>query len=96
MIKCFQGKGVVIINTGYVIAMRINQLCSERHISLQELSARSSVPLETINNIINQKFKDPGILTLKMLCHSFGITLGEFFSTPEFNALAYNNDSSGE
>ena len=31
--------------------------------------------------------KNPKILTIKMLCDGLGITLGEFFSTAEFDAL---------
>ena len=30
---------------------------------------------------------DPKILTIKKLCDGLDITLGEFFSTPEFDAL---------
>ena len=31
--------------------------------------------------------KNPGAVTIKKLCDGFEITLGEFFSTPEFDAL---------
>ena len=41
----------------------------------------------TISDIMNGVTKNPGILTIKKLCDGFGITLGEFFSTKEFDNL---------
>lgn len=38
-------------------------------------------------NILYGKSQNPKILTIKLLCDGLGITLGEFFSTPEFDAL---------
>ena len=36
---------------------------------------------------MNGESKNPGAVTIKKLCDGFEITLGEFFSTPEFDAL---------
>lgn len=33
------------------------------------------------------KAKNPGVVTIKKLCDGLEITLGEFFSTPEFDML---------
>lgn len=33
------------------------------------------------------KSQNPKLITIKMICDGLGITLGEFFSTPEFDAL---------
>ena len=40
-----------------------------------------------LKNILYGKSQNPKILTIKLLCDGLGITLGEFFSTPEFDAL---------
>ena len=41
----------------------------------------------TVYSMLNAKSKNPGIVNIKKLCDGFDITLGEFFNTPEFNAL---------
>ena len=35
----------------------------------------------------NDESKNPGVVTIKKLCDGLDITLGEFFSTPEFDML---------
>lgn len=47
----------------------------------------SAVPQATIKNILNGESKIPGAATIKKLCDGFEITLGEFFSAPEFDEL---------
>ena len=47
----------------------------------------SAVPQATIKSILNGESKNPGTVTIKKLCDGLEITLGEFFSTPEFDAL---------
>ena len=41
----------------------------------------------TINNIVSGRNNSATVSTIKKLCDGLGITLGEFFSTPEFDAL---------
>ena len=47
----------------------------------------SGLPPSSVKNILYQKSKNPKILTIKIICDGLDITLGEFFSTPEFDAL---------
>ena len=75
------------MNTREAIADRIRCLCKERNITPNKLSSISAVPQATIKSILNGESKNPGAVTLKKLCDGFGITLGEFFGTEEFNAL---------
>ena len=49
-----------------------------------KLSMESGVAPSTVKNILYGKSINPGIVTLKMLCDGFGITLNEFFSTDVF------------
>ncbi|MCL2545076.1 MAG: helix-turn-helix transcriptional regulator [Clostridia bacterium] len=69
------------------VANRITQLCAEREITINGLSYLSGVPNSTIKGIFYKRSKNPGIANIKKLCDGFNITLGEFFSTPEFDAL---------
>lgn len=75
------------MNTAQAIANRIRQLCKQNHITPNGLSNLSAVPQSTIKSILNGESKNPGSVTIKKLCDAFEITLGEFYSTPEFDAL---------
>lgn len=49
-------------------------------------SARGLLP-SSIKNILYGKSQNPKLLTVKMICGGLDITLGEFFSTEEFDCL---------
>lgn len=51
------------------------------------VSPPSAHPPSSIKNILYGKSQNPKLLTIKLICDGLGITLGEFFSTPEFDAL---------
>ena len=69
------------------IRERILHLCAERNITINKLAAISALPPSSVKNILYGKSNDPKILTIKKLCDGLEITLGEFFSTPEFDGL---------
>ena len=75
------------MNTQQAIANRIRQLCKERGLTPNGISNLSAVPQATVKSILNGESKNPGTVTIKKLCDGFEITLSEFFSTPEFDAL---------
>ncbi len=75
------------MDTREAIANRIRELCKEHNMTPNGLSYIAAVPQATIKSILNGESKNPGTVTIKKLCDGFEITLGEFFSTPEFDAL---------
>ena len=75
------------MDTQEAIAQRIRQLCSQKRLTPNGLATTSAVPQATIKSILNGESKNPGTVTIKKLCDGFEITLREFFSTPEFDAL---------
>ena len=75
------------MDTRETVAFRIRQLCAARKITPNGLANLSAVPQATIKSILNDESKNPGIVTIKKLCDGFGITLNEFFSGSEFEAL---------
>ena len=75
------------MDTISAVKNRILQLCGERNISVNRLASISALPTSSVKNILYGKSQNPKLLTIKMLCDGLGITLGEFFSTPEFDAL---------
>lgn len=75
------------MDTREAIANRIRQLCKERKITPNGLSNISAVSQSTVKSILNGESQNPGAVTIKKLCDGLEITLGEFFSTPEFDEL---------
>ncbi len=75
------------MDTYTTVKNRLLYLCSEKHMTIHKLATESAVPSSTIKNILYGKSKNPGIVTLKMLCDGLGITLVSFFDTPEFHNL---------
>ena len=75
------------MNTYDTVKNRILALLGEKHMTIHRLAVESAVPPSTVKNILYGKSRNPGIVTLKMLCDGFGITLSEFFDTPDFQSL---------
>ena len=75
------------MDTYNVVKNRILQLLGEKKMSIHKLAMESAVAPSSIKNILYGKSKNPGIVTLKMLCDGLGITLIEFFNTEEFANL---------
>ena len=74
-------------DTHTVVRARILELCAQREITVNRLATLSGVTQSTVNNIINRKNNTTTVSTIKKLCDGLDITLGEFFSTPEFDRL---------
>ena len=66
------------MDTYSTVKNRILQLLGEKNLSIHKLAMESAVPPSSIKNIIYGKSKNPGIVTIKMLCDGFGITLIDF------------------
>ena len=75
------------MDTVTAVRNRILTLCEERGISINKLSTISALPPSSIKNILYGKSQNPKLLTIKMICDGLEITLGEFFNTPEFDAV---------
>ena len=75
------------MDTREAIVFRIKQLCAERGLTPNGLSNLAAVPQATVKSILNGESQNPGTVTIKKLCDGLEITLGEFFSTPEFDTL---------
>lgn len=69
------------------VARRFRALCEQRGIRINELANRSGVTPSTVYSMLDPKRREISITTIKKLCDGLDITLGEFFSAPEFDAL---------
>lgn len=75
------------MSTVAAVRNRILQFCGEREISINRLATICALPPSSIKNILYGKSQNPKLITIKMICDGLEITLGEFFSTPEFDSL---------
>lgn len=70
-----------------VIENRFKELCSERNMKINELANLSGVTPSTAYSMMDKSRRDVSIRTIKKFCDGLEITLGEFFSTPDFDNL---------
>lgn len=75
------------MDTVATVRTRVLRLCEERKITINHLATVSALPPSSVKNILYGKSQNPKLLTIKMICDGLGMTLGEFFSTPEFDEL---------
>lgn len=75
------------MTTVEAVRNRILQLCEARNMSINRLATVCALPPSSIKNILYGKSLNPKLLTVKMICDGLDITLGEFFSTEEFDCL---------
>ena len=75
------------MDTYTAVKNRLLYLCGEKRMTIHKLAIESAIPPSTIKNILYGKSRNPGIVTLKMLCDGLGISLAEFFDTSEFKEL---------
>ena len=69
------------------VTERFIEICEERNIRPNELATLSGVTPSTVYSMLNSSRRDISILTIKKLCDGLDMTLGEFFSAPEFDNL---------
>ncbi len=70
-----------------VVVKRFKDLCKERGIKTNELANLSGVTPSTAYSMLDSNRRDISIITIKKFCDGLDITLGEFFSTPDFDEL---------
>ena len=69
------------------VAKRIVELCDERNMTINGLANISGIPPMTIYSMLDERSKNPGIVSIKKMCDGFDITIGKFFDTEYFDNL---------
>ncbi len=69
------------------VADRFLNLCNQRDIRINELATLSGVTPSTAYSMMDSRRRDVSIVTIKKFCDGLEISLGEFFSSPEFDNL---------
>lgn len=69
------------------IVNRFAELCAQKNIKINELANISGVTPSTAYSMMDKSRREISIRTIKKFCDGLEITLGEFFSTEEFDNL---------
>ncbi len=75
------------MDTYTAVKNRILFLCEEKKMTINRLATESGISPSTLKSILYGNSKNPGIVTLKMLCDGLSVSLTEFFDTEEFKNL---------
>ena len=70
-----------------MVRARLISLCRERDITVNRMCELSAVPQSTVNNFLNGKTRNLGIITLKKLTDGLNLSITDFFDTEAFRAL---------
>jgi transcriptional regulator with XRE-family HTH domain len=68
------------------ILQQITKLRKERGWSSYRLAKEAGIPQSTLSNLY-QRANSPTVSTLEAICHAFGISLAQFFSSTEENSV---------
>ena len=69
------------------VANRFREICKDRNIKPNELANRAGITPSSVYSMLDPKRREVSINLVKKLCDGLDMTLGEFFSTPEFDGL---------
>ncbi len=84
---CFlTSKGAINMSTKEAVAKRILELCDERNIAVNALANISGVAPSTIYSMLNEKSKNPGVVSIRKICDGLEITVREFFDSELFDS----------
>ena len=74
------------MDTRKQISMRIQQLCAAHGYNINSLARKAGIPPSTLKNIIYGTSRNPGLVTIKLVCDSLGISLYDFFDSTAFKS----------
>lgn len=72
---------------GEAVRLRILELCAQRDLSVNRLSALSGMTQSTLNNIVSGRNNSATVSTVKKICDGLEITIQEFFGSDLFRDL---------
>lgn len=75
------------MKTQEAVVTRIKGLCEEKNMKISQLAYASGMPPSTLKNIMQGNSRNTGIVTIKMICDGFNISLEEFFCCDVFENL---------
>lgn len=78
------------------ISRELLKRCSELELTPGKLAKKASIPLSTLNNVLNGVSVNPGVLTLLSICDGLELHLGEVIQTAFEQARAQTKNTGGD
>ena len=75
------------MNIKEAVEKRVVELCHERNIAINALANIAGVPPSTVYSMLNEKSKNPGVVSIKKICDGLEISIREFFDSALFDDL---------
>ena len=75
------------MRVGEAVRLRIMELCRERELSVNKLSALCGMTQSTLNNIVSGRNNSATVATVKKICDGLEISVPDFFNCPLFEDL---------
>jgi DNA-binding Xre family transcriptional regulator len=75
------------MRVGEAVRLRILELCRERELSVNMLSALCGMTQSTLNNIVSGRNNSATVATVKKICDGLEISVPDFFNCPLFEDL---------
>ncbi|MBR3509383.1 MAG: helix-turn-helix transcriptional regulator [Lachnospiraceae bacterium] len=75
------------MNVKDAVAIRFQQICKERNMTLNELANLSGVTPSTLYSMMDKRRRDISLLTIKKFCDGLEMSLTEFFQNKIFDEL---------
>lgn len=69
------------------VAARFAGICRKRNMTLNEMASLAGVTPSSVYSMMDPVRRNVSVVLIKKLCDGLEITMGEFFSAPEFDEL---------
>ena len=69
------------------VVLRFQNICKERGIAMNELASISGVTPSTVYSMMDPARRNVSIVVIKKLCDGLELSLGDFFSSEDFDSL---------
>lgn len=79
------------MDTPKQVSLRIQQLCAVHGYNINSLARKAGVAPTTLKNIVYGNSRNPGIVTIKLLCDGLGISLYDFFDGDAFKSTEWED-----
>jgi transcriptional regulator with XRE-family HTH domain len=84
--------GVLTMTYSQAIAIRMNQVCREKKITLNKLATLSGIRQSTLDNIAKGNSRNPTLRTIHRIAVGLDMTVSEFLNFTEMNETVFENE----
>lgn len=75
------------MNAKDAVGLRVQVLCAKYEITVNELARKCGVAPSSIYSMMNEKSKNPGVVSIQKICDGLDISVRDFFNDSLFENL---------